>query len=447
MCRYLWTAYALWLTALGGPCWAGAAEAPAGWQAGVARRDITPAEPVPMWGYGARRAALSEGVLDPLLATALVLETGGRKLALVSLDLGRAPSEESLQAIRARIGEEAGIRASFIAGSHTHHGPVVELADRPGRGAGRFDAVLRYQQHLEEQIAAAVIEADHNRRPVRMAVGTEPLEGFNRNRHSKVQPPPVDRDLTVMRLDVPDEGPLAVVVNFAAHPTILDSSDMRFSADYVGVLRNTVERELGGLVLFMPGAVGDMAPAMGGRSGHVEYGEALGREVIRMARNLPLRNAAPASLAFREERLSFRARIDVRNPLARTALGLAFFPELVANYFDEYAEGVRPRLSVALLDADVAMVGVSAEVFCAHAIRLKERARVPHLFFFGMCNGYHQYLPTIEAVAEGGYGTEPPVAPAELGAGERVADTALVWIYAMLGKPPRSRLEGLMGME
>lgn len=445
MTRYASIACAFGLLILGVAGGVVAAEAPAGWQAGVARRDITPSEPVPMWGYAARRAALSEGTLDPLLATALVLETGGRKLALVSLDLGRAPSEESLQAIRARIGEEAGIRASFIAGSHTHHGPVVELADRPGRGRGRFDAALRYQDHLQEQIAAAVIEADRNRRPVRMAVGVEQLEGFNRNRHSKVHSPPVDRDLAVMRLDDPDEGPLAVLVNFAAHPTILDSSDMRFSADYVGPLRDTVERELGGLVLFMQGAVGDMAPAMDGRSGHVEYGEALGREVVRIARNLPARDAGPAPPAFREERLSFEPRIDVRNPLVRTALGLAFFPELVANYFDEYAEGVRPRLSVALLDADVAMVGVSAEVFCAHAIRLKERARVPHLFFFGMCNGYHQYLPTIEAVAEGGYGTEPPVAPAELGAGERVADTALIWIHAMLGRRPRSRLEGLMG--
>ncbi len=444
MCRFVWVACAFGLMILGGARVAPAA-AP-GWQAGVARRDITPREPVPLWGYGGRRAALSEGVLDPLLATALVLEIGGRKLAIVSLDLGRPPSESSLQAIRTRIGEEAGITASFIAGSHTHHGPVVELADRPGRGKGRFDAALRYYQHLEDKIVDAVLEADRNRRPVRMAVGMEQVQGFSRNRHSKVRPAPVDRDLAVMRLDDLEQGPVAVLVNFAAHPTILNSSDMRFSADYVGALRDVVERDLGGLVLFMQGAMGDLSPAMEGRAGHIEYGEALGREVVRIARALPVRQSAPTSLAFREERISFDARIDVRNPLARTALGLAFFPELVAHYFDEYAEGVRPRLSVALLDADVVLVGMSAEVFCAHAIRLKERARVPHLFFFGTCNGYHQYLPTIEAVAEGGYGTEPPVAPAEVGAGERLADTALMWIHAMLGKPPKSALQTLLGM-
>src|ERR1051326_7476738 len=39
--------------------------------AAAARRDITPKEPMPMWGYGARHAALSTGALDPLYATAL----------------------------------------------------------------------------------------------------------------------------------------------------------------------------------------------------------------------------------------------------------------------------------------------------------------------------------------------------------------------------------------
>lgn len=37
---------------------------------GSARRDVTPREPAPMWGYGARHDALSQGALDPLYAAA-----------------------------------------------------------------------------------------------------------------------------------------------------------------------------------------------------------------------------------------------------------------------------------------------------------------------------------------------------------------------------------------
>jgi hypothetical protein len=107
---------------------------------------------------------------------------------------------------------------------------------------------------------------------------------------------------------------------------------------------------------------------------------------------------------------------------------------LVANYADEYADGVRPRLTVALLNGEVALVGASGEFFCSHAIRLKERARTGQLFFFGYCNGYHQYFPTIEAVAEGGYGADNAVAPAEVGAAERMMNDALIWLYQMRGK-------------
>src|SRR5262245_55398121 len=168
---------------------------------GTAKRDITPKEPVPMWGYGARHDALSTGALDPLYATALVIQADTNKLAIVGLDLGRAPSEKSLQIIRQRIKADAGIESSFIAGSHTHHGPVLELADEVDKGKGKFDAAIRYYRQMEEGIVAAVTEANSKLVPARMATGSVKLDGFNRNRHTKIEPKPVDRELAVMRLD------------------------------------------------------------------------------------------------------------------------------------------------------------------------------------------------------------------------------------------------------
>ena len=90
--------------------------------------------------------------------------------------------------------------------------------------------------------------------------------------------------------------------------------------------------------------------------------------------------------------------------------------------------------TVALLNGDIAIVGASGEFFCQHAIRLRERARTGQLFFFGYCNGYHQYFPTIEAAAEGGYGADNQVAPAAVGAGEQLMNTALTWLFQMQGK-------------
>ncbi len=404
-------------------------------KAGAAKRDITPQEPVPMWGYGERHAELSHGTLDPLQAAAVVVQVGSRKLAIVGLDLGRSPSEKSLQRIRDRIKSEAGIEHSFIAGSHTHHGPVLELSDEKGKGKGRFDAAIRYYQQMEDGIVAAIVEADKSIVPVKLAAGASDIDGFNRNRHTKLQPPPVDRTLAVLRFDdAATDKPIAILVNFTGHPTSISAKTLEFSADYVGAMKRTVEKEFGGTAIFMQGASGDISINKGAHGDHVAFGQALGREVMKLASSLKPVIADKPSLEVKEDRFRFDSRTDLNNPLVRVAYSVAFFPELVANFIEEYADGVRPRLTVALLNGDIALVGASGEFFCQHAMRLRERARTGQLFFFGYCNGYHQYFPTIEAAAEGGYGADNQVAPAEVGAGERLMNTALTWLFQMQGK-------------
>lgn len=403
-------------------------------KAGAAKRDITPQEPVPMWGYGARHSLLSAGTLDPLQATAVVIQAGDKKLAIVGLDLGRSPSERSLQNIRERIKSEAGIEHSFIAGSHTHHGPVLELSDENGKGKGRFDTAIRYYRQLEDAIVATIIEADRSLVPAKLATGAVELDGFNRNRHTKLEPKPVDRTLAVMRFDDATNKTIAVVVNFSGHPTSVPGQTLKFSADYVGAMKTAVERDCGGTAIFMQGASGDLSINKGSNADHVAFGQALGREVVKLASSLQPTSVEQPSLVVREERFRFDSRSDFSNPLIRVAYAIAFFPELVANYIDEYADGIRPRLTVALLNGEIALVGASGEFFCQHAIRLRERTRSRQTLFFGYCNGYHQYFPTIEAAAEGGYGADSQGAPAAVGAGEQMMNTALTWLFQMQGK-------------
>jgi neutral ceramidase len=253
-----------------------------GIQAGTGRRDITPREPLPMWGYGDRHDALSEGVLDPLYADALVIQAGGRKIAIVGLDLGRSPAEASLERIRRRIQEQGGIEYSIIAGSHTHHGPVLELTGEAGKGKGRFDAALDYYAQMEDGIVAAILEANAKLAPARIAVGSTQLDGFNRNRQTKIEPKASDRELAVMRFDNAAGKPLAIVVNFAAHPTMLPASTLRFSADYVGALKAEVTRETGAAAIFLQGAAGDQSVNEGtnhyASQGYEAFGQALGRQ-------------------------------------------------------------------------------------------------------------------------------------------------------------------------
>jgi neutral ceramidase len=187
---------------------------------GVASRDVTPQAPVPMWGYGARHAALSQGTLDPLMAKAIVIQAGDQKLALIGTDLGRGPTQAMMQKIRKEVKEKAGIDHVMISGSHSHHGPVIELVDREGLGRGKFDAAVAYSQQLPDLLIDAILDADRTAKPAKMGVATRSTT-YNRNRHTKRQPPATEPMLAVMRFDDEAGKPIAVLVNFAAHPTMI----------------------------------------------------------------------------------------------------------------------------------------------------------------------------------------------------------------------------------
>jgi hypothetical protein len=385
-----------------------------------------------MWGYGARHDAACIGVLDPLMARALVLAVGDDRIALVSLDLGRAPPRATSAAIRARVKKEAGVSQIFLAASHTHHGPVLELDDWPTREAS-------YLHTLEDKLAGVIVRAARRLRPARLGVAAKEVP-FNRNRHSKRAEKPVDRELLVLRVEGADGKPIATAVNFAAHATMTNNRVLKFSADWPGAMSTFVEKETGAPCLFLQGAAGDLsANTPPDVHGPEEFGRAVGRTALEMMRGLHCEAPESMACATTEDDFTFPSRIDLGNAGVFTLMAQAFFPALVASYEREYRAGVRPHLSTALLNGDVGFVGVSGEFFCGHSLELKRRARLKHLFFVGYCNDYQQYFPTIEAASEGGYGTEPPVSPAEIGAGERVMDRALIRLYRMRGKLPEAK--------
>jgi hypothetical protein len=400
-------------------------------KAGAAKTDITPPTGYAMWGYAARHDQPSEGVLDPLRARALVLAVGKERIALVSLDLGRAPTRQSMARIRKRAKDEAGVEHLFVGGSHTHHGPVIELDDWP-------TPEKSYVSELEKKLGDLIAAAAKDLRPARLGVTAREVP-FNRNRHSKRDDKPVDRQLLVLRVEDLDGKPIAHAVNFAAHPTMLATELRKFSADYPGALAELVEKETGVPCLFLQGAAGDLSPNSEKGDTPEKFGQALGQEVLALARTVRCRGAE--KLLVREEDLEFKGRVDLDKALIRAAVENAFFPKLVEFYRQEYRKGVRPHLAVAVLDDRIGLVGVSGEFFCGHALALKRRARLEQLLFLGYCNDYQQYFPTIEAASEGGYGTDPFTASAELGAGERIMDRALLHLYQMRGKLPELQLK------
>ena len=401
---------------------------------GAADKDITPPPGIPMWGYGARHDMLSQGALDPLMAKAIVIAAGDDKVALVGIDLGRGPTEEMMKTIRREIADKAGIRHVLITGSHTHHGPVIELIDEPGLGKGKFDVAVAYSQKLPHLLVEAILDADKGLKPAKMGIATESVN-LNRNRHTKREPKPTDPMLAVLRFDDLAGKPIAVLVNFAAHPVMTDTKVLKYSADYPGFLKNKVEAELATKCVFMQGASGDMSTNAGsGPGGPKGFGETLADHVIALAQSIKTETPAHPSVKGMVDTFHFKTRINLKDRGVATLFERAFFPEITRNYAKLFGDGLTAELTTVLVNGELALVGGSGEFFCNHANRLKARAYVKHTLFFGYCNGHGMYFPTIEAASEGGYGADPGISLVELGGGERMMDKALLNIYLLLGK-------------
>jgi hypothetical protein len=411
----------------------------ADFQVGAADRDITPPTGVPMWGYGARHDALSDGTLDPLMAKAIVIAAGSDKLALVGIDIGRGPTEAMIKTIREEIAAKAGINHVLITGSHTHHGPVIELVDEPGLGKGKFDTAVAYSQKLPHLLIDAILDADKDKKPARIGVATESVT-LNRNRHTKREPKATDPMLAVMRFDDLAGKPIAVLVNFAAHPVMTQEKLLKYSADYPGFLKNKVEAALSTKCVFMQGAAGDMSPNPNpGPWEPKSFGENVAGHVIALAQSVTTEVPAHPSIKGMVDTFPFKIRVDLTDPRVVRVFEKSFFPEITHAYAKLYGTGLSAELNTVLLNGEIALVGGSGEFFCNHANRLKARSYVKHTFFFGYCNGHHMYFPTIEAVSEGGYGADAGVSLVEIGAGERMMDKALINIYRLQGKFGRER--------
>jgi hypothetical protein len=407
-------------------------------KAGFGKRDITPqGDNIPMWGYGARHDMPAKGTRDPLYAKALVLEVGDETIALVGLDLGRAPTFRSMAIIREHC-RKGGVEHILLSGSHTHHGPVIELLDEEGYGKGKFDEAIDYVADLERNVTAAILEARENAVPAKIGWAMEDTD-LNRNRHTKIQPKPTDPELAVLKLESLDGDPIAILVNFAAHPTIADILDRRWTSEWPGQMQNTVEAALGTNCFFMQGAAGDMSPNTNdSRRGVDGFGKAFGEKVVELAKTIePTVPETPEILVLPEEKFAFETRIDLDNPLIVGTFKQMFFPEITAMLEELPNNTIYPRLNTALINGELALATGSGEFFCEHANRLKAESAAHETLFIGYCNGHQMYFPTEKAVEEGGYGADPSVSWVPPTAGKEMIDKALVNIEQLVGMSAR----------
>ncbi len=389
-------------------------------RAGVASVDVTPPIGGQMYGYGARGTNVSTGVHDALYAKALVLEEGDTKLAIVSLDLGAFAAKNTTR-VKAAIPAEAGIDQVLLVASHTHSSPR-NLDDFPTEEKP-------WVKEAEQKIAGAILEANERLVPARIGAGKgEVREGHNRRavlasgevlmlwgNRQKLPTSPLDYELVIVRIEG-EAGVIATLVNFTCHPVVLGPDNLNISADYPGVMMKMVESELGGQVMFLQGAPGDINP-FGDKTpvdeGGFEEVERMGRviadEVVRVSAGI-----VPSEI----ESLSLRTEII---PLAHR------------KDIERKERPFNAEINSVLIGDEIAFATFPGEFFVEHGLAFKKQSPIKNTFFVGYTNDALAYFPTIHATTEGGYGAASAT-QVEVGAGERLVNRALINLLYLADK-------------
>ncbi len=229
-------------------------------EAGAAKIDITPPEGVPLNGYFDRMGRGNVGAHDPISVRCLYLDDGETNLFLLSADLCMISRE-----LRQRVVELAPTMVPaeriILTATHNHTGTggmVKSLMVRTISG--------RYMPEILDMTAqafvAAMQQAYDTRKRAAVGYGTADQQVLSTNR--RVDGGPIDPQIGVLRVDDSDGNAIAILANFAAHPTSVPEADaLHVSADYPGFFYTELEKltNPGCVPMFLNGAEGNQTCA------------------------------------------------------------------------------------------------------------------------------------------------------------------------------------------
>ncbi len=395
----------------------------AGFQAGVARINITP--PLPYWlsGYASRTNPATQ-VRHELFAKALALaDDQGHKAVIITADI-IGFSRELSDSIAGRITKQHGLERSQVLFnfSHTHYGPVVgsNLSVMYTFSDAEQEHVARYTAKLADDIVALAGAALADLAPAQLACG-HGTAGFAMNRREKFtagfklgENPAgdMDHDVPVLRVTAPDGKLRAVLFAYACHGTTLSGKFNEVDGDFGGWAQRALEQaHPGATALYMILCGGDQNPKPRGEYEHVgQHGKELAAAVERVLAGQLKPVHAPLRTAHTIAQLDFAPH--TRAQFEQEAAGLPkpdkFKQRRAQKMLAAYDTGAPARPMPFQAQAirfgdDLTLLAMSGEVVVGYALRTKREFPRENLVVAGYCNDVSSYIPTLRILREGGY--------------------------------------------
>lgn len=408
---------------------------------GIARRIITPPWGIELAGLGYYLKRTWARIRDNLNASALVLsDDTGVSAAVVAVDL-MYNDREFVHSVREQVATHTDLQPDSICinFSHSHNAPTAGFI----RGAGERNS--EYLKSAAQQTATALILAWKNRESAKLYSGWSELNGltYNRTRENG----PVDNRVSVLYAEGERGQPLAMAVNFHAHPCVHTAEDFRAVArDVPGEVVDQLEAALPGMAaLYLQGTAGDVnfnatdrptipARALTGTAlkalSQARPVESSGVRAICRSVKLPTRRWTHQEVNVEREEGSYRlgtgdtdgwlngiARAVVNQPQRlpeRYGGSVEEAVKAVSRFAMEWTDDVLRDLDSRpeTLETEVQVLRIGDVYFAAHAaelfstlgLDLRRRWEQEGLFVLGYSNGSIGYMPDEYDIGRRGYG-------------------------------------------
>lgn len=349
--------------------------------AGVGKTEIMPPIGTPSAGYTDRKGEGMKGIHDPLLAIALFIDNGEKKIAFCSVDhLGFTYDMVSAITQKVHSKRELADCEIYIASSHTHSGGGAYL-NIPGLGeslAGVYSVDIT--QFYIERTVEAIFQAYQNRILAKVGIGYEKAGVLSKYRGLYPKDVTPLSDVTVIKVTTLEDAPLAVLFNYPVHPTILKSQNRLFSADFVGYTRDHLQTSLGGKMqpIYFNGAQGDILPVISNEEDLFDSCDHLAKSLAGTVKTIWDRVKAEETLqiATQKESYSFTPKA--------TPFGLILPMDLY-----------KTEMNLIVLNRFHAFITIPGELSCLYDKKLKEFGSTlgfTHVSIFGLTNDAHGYI-------------------------------------------------------
>ncbi len=360
-------------------------------------------------GYGARMGSPAEAIHDDIKAKALVLHDGTKKYVIVTMDLLGLPTNVRPLVLDKLSGSGFTEENVLLLPSHSH--TSLEMFALNDRNIFNMPAIGVFQPELlefvVEKLATLIKETDSNLQVVKIGTGQVTLDGLNRNRRGDKS---VDRELTVTRIDLIDDQPLAVLVNWTGHPTIMDENDMWVSGGWPGYLQRELEDWIGGnaIAMYYNGAQGDQSVIARRGGSHYEKAEYYGREMAKHAKKtydkiLPQENAI---FKYHYQKINLPKKEPHPSFMQTGGDEYQLDEEKIQGLLEQVLPG-STAISTCRI-GDLQIVGAPGELIAELGIDIKSKMKqsgVPYPVIGGLANEWISYILTEEEYHQSGYET------------------------------------------